>query len=166
MSERVVWELREQVLELRAELAEAAQREQERERELAALRHELELRIARDAANEERVTIARSQLEEVRGHLRWLTGHTDAVTERFDEARQALAALQAPGGPGPAPATGPGSGDVAQLAARLAATEAELAAARQRVAELEAGGPPPAPWLQAAADLARGGHQRLPRLRP
>ncbi|MST35059.1 hypothetical protein GHK86_20305, partial [Acidimicrobiaceae bacterium USS-CC1] len=96
MSERVVWELREQVAELRAELAEAAQREQERERELAALRHELELRIARDAANEERVTIARSQLEEVRGHLRWLTGHTDAVTERFDEARQALAALRAP----------------------------------------------------------------------
>lgn len=162
MSERVVWELREQVVELRAELAEAAQREQERERELAALRHELELRIARDAANEERVTIARSQLEEVRGRLRWLTGHTDAVTERFDEARQALAALQAPSGPGPAP----GSGDVAQLTARLAATEAELAAARQRVAELEAGGPPPAPWLQAAADLARGGHQQLPRLRP
>lgn len=165
MSERVVWELREQVAELRAELAEAAQREQERERELAALRHELELRIARDAANEERVTIARSQLEEVRGHLRWLTGHTDAVTERFDEARQALAALQAPGVAGAA-APAPADGDATQLAARLAAAEAELAAARQRVAELEAGGPSPAPWLQAAADLARGGHQRLPRLRP
>ncbi len=88
------WELEERIVELAAELAERAAREQQLELEVTALRHELELRAARDASQEERIALTESRLGELRADLRWLQGHADAVTARFEEARQAVAGLE------------------------------------------------------------------------
>ncbi len=124
MSERVIWELRERLAELEAELACSVARERQRERELAAVSHELELQVLRGSATEERAATAEARFAEARADLDWLRRHTDATTAAFIEAREAIAALrrhygvdppqpadQAPGADGapPEPASAAGS---------------------------------------------------------
>lgn len=107
MNDRLVWELQERVVELEAELAESVQRGHQRERELAAVRHELELHILQASARDERTAAAEARLADTRADLAWLRQHADALTAAFDEAREAIAALRSfygvdpPGGGGP-----------------------------------------------------------------
>ncbi len=94
MNDRVVWELQERVLDLEAELAESVARERQRERELTAVRHELELHLLEGSARDERCAAAEARLAEARADLDWLRQHAEAVTAAFDEAREAIAALR------------------------------------------------------------------------
>lgn len=125
MNDRVVWELQERVAELEAELAGSVQREQQRERELTAIRHELELHILEGSARDERTAAAEARLADTRADLVWLRRHADEVTTAFgeataafDEAREAIAALRSfygvdapePDAPEPAAPSGPADG--------------------------------------------------------
>ena len=110
MNNRLVWELQERVVELEAELAESVGREHQRERELTAVRHELELHILKASARDERTAVAEARLADAQADLAWLRRHADAVTAAFYEAREAIAALRSFYGVDQPEAAGPDGG--------------------------------------------------------
>jgi chromosome segregation ATPase len=147
---RARWELAERVAELEAEVAERAHREDQRERELDALRHELELRLAHDAAREERIAAVHSQLQITRGELEWLHGHAMQMQGRFDralidliaerdDARRQVVALQV---------------ELRSVEAELRSVEAELGSVQDRLRATEAG--LPYRIARLAADVTHG----------
>jgi hypothetical protein len=84
---REKWELLERIADLETELAERMERDHIRELEIAALRHELELRFAYNSSLEK-------ALEEER-NLNRITDLFEVERSRADQAEQLLAAERA-----------------------------------------------------------------------
>jgi hypothetical protein len=78
---RLLWEAREQIAELRAQLAEQTERERVLELEVLSLRKDLEVKTAY-------CEVLERTADEKHSHLTWLQG-------RFDEERQHARALEA-----------------------------------------------------------------------
>jgi hypothetical protein len=89
-SSRENWELMERVAELEARLAEREERDRIRELEIAALRHELELRFAYNSSLERALEEQRNINEIIR-----LLERAETERSRADEAEQLLAAERA-----------------------------------------------------------------------
>ncbi len=87
-ADRRLWEARQEVAELKARLAEELERERILELEIAAVRKDLEVKIAYAEALEEAA-------EERKGYMAWLQRHVDVERNRADDAAAELAAERA-----------------------------------------------------------------------
>lgn len=121
---RAAWELEERVADLEAELAQRVEREVQRDAEITALRHELELRASQDAAREERLAFSEDRNEVQRQDLEWLKQHLDDLTRQFGDLQATLRDGEA--------------GARVGFDRERAAERAALAAARQQGRELQA----------------------------
>jgi hypothetical protein len=86
--DRRLWEAQQEAVELRARLAEEIERERILELEIAAVRKDLEVKVAYAGALEEAA-------EERKAHVAWLQVHFDRERERADQAEAELAAERA-----------------------------------------------------------------------
>jgi regulator of replication initiation timing len=83
--DRRLWEAREEIAELRARLAEQLERERILELEIAAVRKDLEVKVAYSEALDKAA-------EERQNHTYWLQSHFDAERKRADDATAELEA--------------------------------------------------------------------------